>query len=135
MRRKKSASAFIVVLVLAALAAIAVFWGKPYYDRTYVGKDYYAMVPLDFEMKQVRERDSNGNEVGGLCIEYNLTAFDENGNSKKVVVVERGEDLSAYPAPGAYLYVKASETREMEHKVIKQYEVPEKALAAIEKNS
>jgi uncharacterized protein (TIGR01655 family) len=118
-----------VILGVGALLLIAVaIFGRQYYTDRYVGEDYYAMVPLDYDMTPAPVKNMDGKEVGS-AIEYKLTAYNEQGVAKKVEFrvydpdsgISRGEEQ---PQPGAYLWISASKHLVVRWGAIDESEVP-----------
>ena len=123
-----------LIIAVALIAAVAV-WGKQYYDNRYVGTDYYAMVPLDYDMTSVALKDMSCKEIG-TGIKYNLMAYNEQGESKPVsfTVYDPDSGLSRgekQPQPGTYLFVKASKQIVLKWSVTEENNIPEKALKMI----
>ena len=125
-----------IVLAVGAVLLIAVaVWGKQYYTDRYVGADYYAMVPLDYDMTPVPVKTMDGKEIG-TAIAYKLTAYNEQGEAKSVEFrvndpdgsISRGE---VPPQPGTFLLVKASKQLVVGWSVIAESEMPAKALEGI----
>jgi len=131
-------SKYLLWIALALVAVLVVscgIFGKRYYDARYVGADYYAMVPLDFDMTQKDMKSMNG-EVVGQGIEYRLTAFNDQGESKDVnfSVADPDGALSIgeqQPLPGTFLWISASQQIVVHWTMIDQSEVPPAALEQI----
>jgi uncharacterized protein (TIGR01655 family) len=121
---------WIIVVLLAALIIAAVIWGKQYYENRYVGSDYFAMVPLDFDVTPETMYSMDGKEVG-LGKKYSLTAYNEQGESKTVGFSVNSEDSTNYPQPGTYLRISASKQIVVGWSVINESSIPEKALNMI----
>jgi uncharacterized protein (TIGR01655 family) len=124
------------VLALGAVLLVAVaVWGRQYYIDRYVGADYYAMVPLDYDMTPVPVKTMDGKEIG-TAIAYKLTTYNEQGEAKAVEFrvndpdsdISRGEEQ---PQPGTFLLVKASKQLVVGWSAIAESEVPEKALSLL----
>lgn len=118
----------IAVFAIVLVATVAI-WGKQYYEDRYVGSDYYAMVPFDFDAAPEMMYSMSGGEVG-LGKEYVLTAYDEYGEARAVefnVYVDR----SSLPQPGAYLHISASKQLVVRWGLTDESNVPEKALHMI----
>ena len=124
---------WIILVVVVALIAAGAIWGKQYYENRYVGSDYYTMVPLDFDITPEMIYTMNGGEAG-LGKSYNLTAYNEQGESKKVEFNVMGEDSTNYPQPGTFLLVKASKQIVLNWNVIEESNVPADALLKIKGN-
>jgi uncharacterized protein (TIGR01655 family) len=117
-----------IALAVGAVLLIAVaVWGRQYYTDRYVGSDYYAMVPLGYDVTPEALMDSNGNAVD-TGKRYELTAYDAQGEAKEVRFTVRGGDADQMPQPGTFLLVKASKQLVVGWSVIEESEVPEKAL-------
>ena len=132
---KKKPLFWVLLVLLAAIVIAGVIWGKQYYDSRYVGKDYYTMVPLSYDMTSVGIKDMSGKEIG-TGIAYNLTAYDDQGHAKEVSfrVFDPDSDLSLgekQPQPGTYLLVNASDQIVLHWKVTEEGSIPAKALEMI----
>jgi len=130
---------WIIVTLSAALIIACAVFGKQYYENRYVATDYYAMVPLDYDMSPVPMLDMHGNELGA-GIEYRLTAYNEQGEAKPVVfsVHDLDSDYSRgepQPQPGEYLFINASKQIVISWYVIGVTDVPQKALDMIKAGS
>jgi uncharacterized protein (TIGR01655 family) len=121
---------WIILVVVAALAVLVALWGKQYYEDRYVGSDYYAMVPLDYDMAPETLYSMKGEEAG-QGKRYKLTAYDEQGGAKSVSFNIQGGDSAQYLQPGTFLLVKASKQVVVGWGVIGQSTVPEKAMDKI----
>ena len=123
----------IMIIVAAILVIAGAFWAKGYYnDRYIVSEVYYTQIPEDEVNEDSWLVDSDGvkQEEGK---EYKLMGYDENGNEKKVYFSIRGTSENYY-APGTYIEVKSSKTIILEHAVVNESEVPQKALEQIKIN-
>ena len=138
MMKKKPVFWIVLVVAVALIVAVAV-WGKQYYDNRYVGADYYAMVPPDYDMTSVAIKDMSGKEIG-TGIKYKLTAYNEQGEAKTVEfnVYDPDSDLNLgekQPQPGTYLFVSASKQIVLKWSVTNESNIPEKALEKIKGDS
>ena len=123
----------IMIIVAAFLVIAGAFWAKGYYnDRYIVSEVYYTQIPEDEVNEDSWLVDSDGvkQEEGK---EYKLMGYDENGNEKEVYFSIRGTSENYY-APGTYIEVKSSKTIILEHAVVNESEVPQKALEQIKMN-
>ena len=129
----KKKTLFWITLAVGAVLLIAVaVWGRQYYTDRYVGADYYAMVPLDYDMTPAPVKTMDGKEIG-MAIAYKLTAYNEQGEAKQVEFrvndpdsgISRGE---VQPQPGTYLWISASKQLVVRWKAIEESEMPEKVL-------
>ncbi len=123
----------IMIIVAAILVIAGAFWAKGYYnDRYIVSEVYYTQIPEDEVNEDSWLVDSDGvkQEEGK---EYKLMGYDENGNEKEVYFSIRGTSENYY-APGTYIEVKSSKTIILEHAVVNESEVPQKALEQIKIN-
>jgi uncharacterized protein (TIGR01655 family) len=124
------------IVAAVALLLVGVVKGKQYYDNRYVGKEYFAMVPMDYDVTPEDLLDMDGNvamvngeaEQGKL---YRLTAFNENGESKEVEFIAYA-DRNELPQPGTFLHLSASNELVLEWGVIEKNQVPENVLALIQ---
>ena len=130
--RKKSLL-WLVLAVVAVAVVAGTIWGKNYYEARYVGTDYYAMVPLDFDITPEPLYDMHGVELE-TGKPYKLTAYNEKGEAKEVSFDIRGEDSAKYPQPGAFLLIKASDQIVLGQSVISESSVPDVALTKIKEN-
>jgi len=128
---KKKVAIGVIAAAAIALLAVAAVWGKQYYDKRYVGEEYYAMVPLDSIITPVPQKDMNGGDAGVLGFAYSLTAYNEQGEARQVEFTVTGDDLSKYPQPGAFLLIKASDTIVVGWSYASESEVPHNALDRI----
>ncbi|MCH3577633.1 YxeA family protein [Enterococcus faecium] len=115
----------ILGLIVIILIAFIGWKGWDYYQSTYVGKDYYAVVKAPMPAETDIKAD-NG-EVLGRGFKYNVDAYAENGEKRQLDfdVITSGDSAngSAYPE-GTILQLKASEKRIIEKKVITSDKVP-----------
>ena len=122
----------IVLLAVVVLVVIGAVWGKQYYDDRYVGFDYYAMVPLDYDMTPEKMYTMKGDEAG-LGKGYTLTAYNEQGESRTVEFNVYKEDSADFPQPGTFLYIKASRQAVVGWSVTDESRVPEGALSKLKR--
>jgi len=130
---KKKVMIGIITAVVVAFVVIGAIWGRDYYQKRYVGSDYYAMIPIDFDLTPQTLYDMDGKEAG-VGKNYVLTAYNEQGEAKTVDFDIRSDDTSKYPKPGTFLYVKASEELVIGWSVTTESNIPEKALEKIKNN-
>lgn len=119
----------IVILLAVLLVAAVAIWGKQYYENRYVGTDYYAMVPLDFDVTPEMRYTMNGEEAG-LGKVYELTAFNLQGEAK-TVEVNIYDDRHTFPQPGEFLYISASKQLVVGWHITDEKDVPDEVLALI----
>ena len=125
---KKKSKLWIVLIVVAVVVVAAAIFGKEYYDNRYIGKDYYTVVPADYDVTLGPIYGMSGEEEG-TGVDYKLTAYDENGESKEVeFTVMEGDDL---PQPGTYLYVSASVQLVVKWNVTDESSIPAGAMEKI----
>jgi uncharacterized protein (TIGR01655 family) len=126
---------WIIGATVVAVALAAVFLGKNYYDKRYVGSDYYAMVPLDMDVTPEQMKSTNGEDMG-QGKEYILTAYSEEGTEKKVEFnVYLDDQLKELPQPGSWMRINASKQIVLKWYPIEKSEVPATALARIEQGA
>jgi len=118
----------IIALSVVLIAAGAV-WGRQYYNDRYVGTEYYTIVPFEYDVTPKTMYSANGEDVG-LGVEYILTAYDEQGESKTVEFTVH-EDRGNTPQPGTYLLVSASKQIVVNWSVTEKSKIPVKALEKI----
>jgi len=123
----------IVTAVAAAFIIIVVLWGKRYYEDRYVGRDYFTIVPHDFDATPETMYGMNGNEVG-YGKTYKLTAYNERGESKEIEFNVYA-DRNNFPQPGDFLIVKASKQIVVGWNITDKNEIPESALTMINENN
>ena len=126
----------IAVAVVVVVLGLAAVWGKDYYENRYVGSDYYAMVPHDYDMTEQPVKAKSGEQVG-TGIRYNLTAYSADGQAKavKFTVYDPNSSISLgeqQPQPGTFLKISASKTIVINWSAIDESQVPQAALAAIQ---
>ncbi|MCL1896825.1 MAG: hypothetical protein FWG03_09795 [Clostridiales bacterium] len=131
MEKRKIRRVVVLVLVLIVVIVVAL-WGKQYYNDRYVSSDYYAMVPPGYDVTPGSLLSQNGDEMGP-GVEFFLTAYDENGGPKEVSMCVYSVDSDFYhgedmPAPGDFLWVKASKQIVTGWGITDESQVPEKAL-------
>lgn len=129
MKKRSLIGPLAATLVIALLIA-GLIRGKGYYEDRYVGRNYYTMVPPDYDLRPESMYSSDG-KVVGLGKEFNLTAYDELGVPKEVSFPVYGDDSAGYPQPGSFLLVSASKQIVVEWSVIAEEEVPEAARSMI----
>ena len=130
---KKKQTLWIVIIVVIILVVAAAIFGKQYYDNRYIGKDFYTMIPLDYDITSKPIYDMSGKEQIGTGVEYKLTAYNDKGESKTVefTAMDDSEDI---PQHGTYLKVNASAQLVLKWDIVKESDVPSGALDKI-KNS
>ncbi|MCL2496392.1 MAG: YxeA family protein [Clostridiales bacterium] len=121
---------WILIAIALVLVALVALWGKQYYENRYVGSDYYAMVPPDFDITPEMRHNMSGGEVG-LGKIYKLTAYNEQGEAK-TVEISVYVDRDTFPQPGDYLFIKASKQLVVGWKVTDKNNIPANVLAMIE---
>ena len=123
----------LILIIIAILIVALVIVTKQYYDKRYVGVDYYTMVPQDYNMTPETIYDMSGKQDLGKGMNYTLTAYDDQGKAKtvKFTVMEGG---SGMPQPGTYLQVNASSEIVLKWNITDQSNIPEKALEKIKNN-
>jgi len=131
---KKPVFWVIMAAVIALFAAAAL--GRQYYGARYVGTDYYAMVPPDYDMTPVAILNRDGRDTGETGIRYSLTAYGMQGEAKSVSFTvyspesgfSRGE---VQPQPGTYLWISASRQLVVKWGATDESDIPEKAMKMI----
>lgn len=132
MARKSSATAIIIAVVVVVIVAFAAVWGKNYYENRYVSDSYYAQVPTDEPMTLEGLKDNQG-KVVDKGHTYNLTAYDKDGNERKLEVTVRTSKTSELYKPGTYLKIEASKQIVTGQSVIRETKIPPAAFAKIQK--
>lgn len=128
---KKSIARFWWLPLLLVLGIAATVWGRNYYQARYVGSDYWAQVPADQNMTLVQQRNSAGEPVPGYQVRYRLTAFNEAGDQRTLEFDSRGDDVSAMPQPGDFVWISASKQLVVRQRVVPQSEVAANVLNLI----
>ncbi|MDR2524289.1 MAG: YxeA family protein [Candidatus Nomurabacteria bacterium] len=118
----------VIVIAVVVVAALAIV-GKNYYDSRYVGKDYYTVVPADFDATPETIYSASGDDMG-KGKEYKLTAYNDQGEAKSVEWYIYTAD-SSLPQPGTYLRVSASQQIVTGWNLINEGDVPAKAMEKI----
>jgi len=124
---KKKTVLWIALALLVPLMIGGAVWSKQYYEDYYVGSDYYARIPPDFDITPVTMYSMQGEEVG-LGKKYKLTAYNEQGEAKEVEFNVHGDDSAKYPQPGEWLKISASKQLVVGWSVTQENKVPAKAL-------
>ena len=126
---KKKPVFWVILIVVAVLVVSGAIFGKQYYDNRYVGKDYYTMVPANYDITPEALYQMDGKTQEGTGVKYKLEAYNDQGEATTVeFVVREGNDA---PQPGTYLYVSASNELVLNWYVTEEGNVPEKALSKI----
>jgi len=115
------------MIPVAVLLVAVALWGRQYYTDRYVGADYYAMVPLDYDVTPETICDDGGNEVDTGKI-FELTAYNAQGEAREVWFMARGDDADKMPQPSAFLLISASKQIVVGWSVVEEGEVPGGAL-------
>ncbi|MCL1797638.1 MAG: hypothetical protein FWG24_04930 [Eggerthellaceae bacterium] len=118
------------LVLLSAFALVA----KQYYNDHYVGSDYYAMIPTDYDVSPQAIPD--GNIDMGPGVEFELPAYNEEGEvavlSFRVFSPEsdfyHGDDM---PQPGDYLLIKASKHLVVGWDFVEENKIPIPVLSRI----
>ncbi|MDR2524820.1 MAG: YxeA family protein [Oscillospiraceae bacterium] len=131
---KKITLAVLGAVALALVAAVAIF-GRQYYQNRYVSADYYAMVPLDYDITPQTMYAANGESMGPGK-EYTLTIYSAEGESREVTFNVFAPEspmvgARALPKPGQYLLIKASKTIVTGWDLVDKSRIPEAALREI----
>lgn len=103
---------------------------KKYYEDTYVGSDYYLQVPSDQDTT-IEEWQGGQYTIRGR--RYKLTAYNKNG---EFTIAEfsitdasnTGITEEQLLQPNTYIKVNASKNRVISWGVVKEQEIPQKAL-------
>jgi uncharacterized protein (TIGR01655 family) len=125
----------IVLLAMTVFFVTAFDWGLRYYESRYMGEDYFAVIPLDYDMTSVPQYSMKGREVG-TGINYTLAAYNGKGEPKTVTFTVHDIDSRVsfgerQPQPGMYLRISASKQIVVRWRVVEQSDIPETALAQI----
>lgn len=131
MERKSSLRGWIIAVIVVVVVAAGAIWAKGYYDDRYASQSYYAQVPADESMEIQGIKDQHGN-VADKGHEYELTAYDKDGNARDLSVTVYTSDASKLYQPGTYLKIEASKQIVTGQAVIQKSEIPAAALAKIE---
>jgi uncharacterized protein (TIGR01655 family) len=136
MKSNKKTVLIVVGIVLIALIIAAAFFGRQYYENRYVSENYYAMIPLNYDVTPETMKSDNGDDMG-QGKEYKLTIYSTDGKSREVsfTVYAPGSGMAGereLPKPGEYLLVKASKQIVTGWESIDKSQVPDKALEKIE---
>ena len=131
MKKNKLIKWILIPLALVLIAAAAL-WGRGYYIDRYVGTDYYTMIPLDYDITPKTLYSMDGKNVG-TGVKYDLTAYNEKGESRTVEFTIR-EDSGKIQPPGTYLLVSASKQIVVNWNTAEAGKIPENALKKIEEN-
>jgi uncharacterized protein (TIGR01655 family) len=121
----------IIVIIVIAVAGLGLL-GKQYYDNRYVSRDYFTVVPLDYNVTPETIYSDNGEDMGQGKT-YQLTAYGEQGEPKTVEWTVN-LDNSSLPQPGTFLLVRASPQIVTGWEVVSEDKVPAKAIEKITSN-
>lgn len=130
MAKKSSITGIIIAIVAVAVVVAGAIWVKGYYDSTYVGQTYYSRVPEDAGISLQTIKSDSGEDVG-TGYDYELTAYNEKGESKTVSFVQMADDAADLYQSGTYLKVEASKTRVISQKAISEGDVPSAILSKL----
>ncbi|MCL1846898.1 MAG: YxeA family protein [Coriobacteriia bacterium] len=137
----KKKPVFWVIVAVVALVVVAVgIWGKQYYDDRYVGTDYYAVVPLDYNVTPGPRPSMDGRADMGPAVEYDLVAYNDKGEAKTVNFSVYSPESDYYrgepmPQPGEYLRVSASKQLVVGWRIVDVGDVPAGVLELLEVGS
>ena len=126
---------WILAVVVIVLLVVVAIWGKQYYENRYVGTDYYAMIPIDFDLTPEPLYSMSGEEIG-IGKSFKLIAFNEQGEPKTVEFTVHSSESSTYrgermPKHGDFLLVNASKQIVVGWNIIDESKVPAGALGKI----
>lgn len=127
--KKKPIVWIVLVIVIAVIVAGAV-WAKQYYEDRYVGTDYYTMIPLDYDMTPETQYSASGEDVG-LGKDFNLIAYNEEGEEREISFIMMSEDSADYPQPGTFLLAKVSKQLVVSWNIVEENRVPDRVLTRI----
>ena len=132
---KRKTGRIVVLVLVVIIVIVGALWGKQYYNDRYVSSDFYAMVPTAYDVTPGSLLSQNGDEMGP-GVEFELTAYDENGEAREVSIRVYSADSDFYrgeeiPAPGDFLWIKASKQLVTGWGVADGNQVPEKALSML----
>ena len=129
--KKTSYTPWIVAALVLALATAGFFVAKRYYDNHYVAaSSFYTMVPMNFDITPTQMYDNNGRPVDVNGVIYQMTAFNDQGESAPVeFTVLEGRN---FYQPGQFLSVQLSGSGTvLGQSVVAENEVPASARALI----
>jgi len=129
--KKTSYTPWIVAALVLALATAGFFVAKRYYDNHYVATgSFYTMVPVDFDVTPQMLYDHNGKPVDINGVIYQMTAFNEQGDSAPVeFTVQEGRN---FYQPGTFMSVQISGSGTvLGQRAIAESEVPAAARVLI----
>ncbi|MDR1565132.1 MAG: YxeA family protein [Oscillospiraceae bacterium] len=133
---KRKITIGIAIVLAIGLVAMAVVWLLKYSTDRYASSDYYAMVPLNYNVTPEMIYSDNGKELGPGKV-YTLTIYNEQGEAREVsftVFAPNGGKLAGeqeLPKPGEYLLVKASKQLVNRWSVVDKSTIPENVLKSL----
>jgi len=125
---QKKIGKWIALAAVLVLALVVVLFLKQYYDGRYaVADEFYAVVPLDYDITPYED------ERAGRLKDYVLTGYNAAGEARElefsVFVDSHGADL--YP-PGTYLKISVSRLLVLGARALDVADVPQGALQMIQ---
>ncbi|MGX7199068.1 YxeA family protein [Enterococcus nangangensis] len=122
MKKKVILAGLLLVLGLVGLS------GCQYYQDTYKGEEYYAIVPEEVPAKEVTV-DNQGKEVSGsYSYKYDITWANEDGETLDFPVEVSGDNPEPL-TPGSYIKATISKKRIVEGpNTVEEGSIPQNAL-------
>jgi uncharacterized protein YxeA len=131
MARKSSIVGVVIGIVVIVIVIAGGMWAKNYYNDRYVSQSYYAQIPANTPTTLEGLKDSDG-KVVEKGRNYELKAYDKNGNERDLEVTVRTKDASKLYKPGTYLKIEASKQVVTGQAVIREAQIPAAAFAKIQ---
>ncbi|QIK69486.1 YxeA family protein [Erysipelothrix sp. HDW6C] len=119
-----------VGVAFVAVLAVVAFPAYQYYQNRYVGSEYFARVPLDFNTEPVAITDDRGAFFAN-GVSYQLDGYNEKGEHRVLEFTVYGDKASEMYEPGAYLSISASKQIVVGQSEVKDTDIPPTVLVKI----
>ena len=128
---KKPLKTVMFIMAIGLLFFIAI-QGKNYYQRRYVGEDYYGKVASDQSVEPILLQGSDGGSEIGYGMEYAMLVYNAQGEERMAKFDRYSKYSENLLQPNSYVKLSLSKEIVLKHEVVTQSDVPEGALVKLD---